>query len=326
MPDHAPLVVCAGEVLVDFIAQERGTDVGSARTFIKSQGGAVANVAVGLARLGARSRFVGKVGADPFGRFLKRCLSGEGVDLRWLIESGYPTGLVFVILDEARVPRFCFFGDPSADMMLSDEEVSPETVSGACFLHVGTVSMVGEVSRKASFKLIELAAASKVKLSFDPNLRLHLWKDHELLKRLALEVISSAALVKVNEEELVFLTGLSSISKGAARLQEQGAEVVVVTRGPAGAYFLCPQGEGEAKGFPVPVEDTTGAGDGFVAGLLLSLAENGSWPPSLPLMHQAVEFANAVGALVTTKVGAVSALPSRDQVEKFLSQQKNKCS
>jgi fructokinase len=272
MMTEQPLIVCLGEALCDFVADEIGSDLGAARRFTRAPGGAVANTAVGVARLGATSRFVGKVGADPFGKFLRRSMAAEGIDTRWLLESDtYPTALVFVIRDEQRSPRFVFFGSPSADMMLGPEEVGAEALAGADFFHLGTVSMVRPESRAATAKLMGLARAGKVKISFDPNLRFHLWKDHEALRRIALETVEAAAIVKLNEAELTFLTGEADVARGAARLRELGAAVVVVTRGAGGAYF-----------------------------------------------QSGVGFANAVGAMVTTAVGAVEALPTRAGVEDFL--------
>jgi len=315
-----PLVTCIGEALIDFVAAETGADVGRATSFTKAQGGAVANVAMGLARLGVGSRFVGKVGADPFGRFLVREMEGAGVDVSRVVVSGeYPTGLVFVALNDDRVPSYIFFGDPSADMMLGPDEVGPEALDGASFLHLGTVSMVREPVRKASLKLARLAGELGVKVSFDPNPRLHLWKDHDALRELTWKVAAISPLLKLNDEELEFITGENAVGAGARLLRDNGAEVVVVTLGPQGAYYLCDEGGGRADGFEVEVKDTTGAGDGFSAGLLCSLAESGEWPPSKETLSAAVRFANAVAAMVTTEVGAVTALPSRDEVIEFMS-------
>jgi fructokinase len=245
-----PLIVCLGEALVDFIATETAADVGQARTFVKAPGGAMANTAAGLSRLGARVRFVGKVGADPFGRFVRETLCFEGVDTRDFITTDqYATGIVFVALDQDRVPSYIFYGYPSADMMLTEDEVGPETLKGAAFLHLGTVSMVREESRAASFKLMRLAREMGARISFDPNLRLHLWKDHDLLQDTAIKAAGLAALVKLNAEELSFMTGTDAPEAGARRLMDRGVEAVVVTLGPEGAYYLCAEGEGFSPGF-----------------------------------------------------------------------------
>jgi sugar/nucleoside kinase (ribokinase family) len=319
--NFAPFIVCIGEALVDFIAEQTVKDVGRASTFIKAPGGAVANTAVGLARLGVNSRFVGKVGGDPFGRFLQDTMAEEGVDVSFFIESKrYPTALVFVALDESRVPRFIFFGDPSADMMLMEDEIWPTMLEDAAFLHLGTVSMVREPVRGATFKLMGMAREQGVKICFDPNFRLHLWKDHELLKELAKRTAADATVVKLNDEELLFMTGEKSLEKGARRVRDRGAELVVVTLGPQGAYYLCEDGDGEVPGFKVYVADTTGAGDGFAAGLLAAMVELEEWPPAAESLYRAVRFANAVGAMVCTKVGAQSSLPGRSDVDSFMAE------
>ncbi|MFO8058113.1 MAG: carbohydrate kinase, partial [bacterium] len=216
---EAPAVVCIGELLVDFMAQESAPDAGRADRFIKSPGGAVANVAFALARLGNNARFVGKTGSDPFGAYLKEVLEKEGVDLRWLLVSDdYPTGLVFVVLDERKVPKYCFFGDPSADMMLESGEIGAEVLDEAAFLHAGTVSMVRDPACSATFELMERARKAGVKVSFDPNLRLHLWKDHERLRRITTDALRLAVLAKLSQDDLEFVTGEREPEKGAARI------------------------------------------------------------------------------------------------------------
>lgn len=314
-----PGVVCVGEALIDFIAAEMVENVGRAGTFVKEPGGAVANVAVGLSRLGVPSRLVGKSGSDPFGRYLRELLAQEGVDTRFYFETDqYPTGLVFVALDRARVPRFWFFGDPSADMTLSEDEVGEEALADAAFLHVGTVSMAREECRAATFKLIRLCGDLGIRISFDPNFRLHLWKDHELLKTCALKAAGSASLIKLNREELLFMTGEADPKAGSGRLLELGAKAVVVTLGPGGAFYMTGEGRGQAAGFEVEVVDTTGAGDGFAAGLLAAFIEQGGWPRDLAGLSEAARFANAVGALVCTRLGAMTSMPGRGGVVSFL--------
>ncbi len=312
-------LACVGEILIDFVARETGVEIWEAETFTRAPGGAVANTAIALSRLGAPTRFVSKVGRDPFGRYLRRFLEAEGVDIRFLFESDeHDTGLVFVALDDERVPRYSFFGNPSADMMLEAGEVGPAVLEGASFLHTGTVSMAGAAAREAVDKLIGLAAETGVLFSFDPNLRLHLWKDHDALRRTTLEAVRRSALVKLNRDELGFLLGEVGTEKGAAELMSMGPEVVVITSGPEGAYHVCPGGDGFSPGFEVEVLDTTGCGDGFMAGLLASLHGTGVWPPGADELGRAARFANAAGAVVATRVGAVAALTGRAPVEELL--------
>lgn len=312
-----PVVVSVGEALVDFLAEEIGDDLAAAARFVRAQGGAVANVAAGLARMGATSRFIGKVGDDPFGRYLAESLRDFGVDVSGVaVSDKYPTGLVFAILDEERTPRFYFFGDPSADMTLDPAEVGAAALEGADFLHCGTVSMVGDSARAATRKLMELARGMGVRLSFDPNLRLHLWKDHGRLRDLSLDVIAGADLVKLNRDELEFLTG-AGVEEGALDLLDRGAGLAVVTLGAKGAYWRSAEGEGYVGGFSVGVADTTGAGDGFASALLATLGSCDKWPPGPAPMGDALALANAAAAIVTTSFGAVSSLPTLEEAREF---------
>lgn len=311
-------VLCLGEVLVDLIAQEIGTGLQGANTFVKAAGGAVANTAVGVARLGGRVSFAGQVGADAFGRFLRGHLEAEGVDTRWLrFSSDHPTGVVFVSLDSDRVPSFCFYGTPSADMMYGPDQVEPAMLAGVGFVHFGTVSMVRPESRDATWKLVGLARERGVKVSFDPNLRLHLWRDHGLLKETARRAAAMSHLVKLNRDELHFLTGDDDLAAGAKKLLTAGPDAVVVTLGPEGAYYRTRETEGTTPGFAVATEDTTGAGDAFAAGLLAALTGS-AWPPDGETMKRAVLRANACGALATMATGATAGLPRLPELERFL--------
>jgi len=311
-------ILLLGEALVDMISPDVGTDLAHARTFVKAAGGAVANVAVGLARLGARGSFAGAVGDDPFGQFVRGYLADQGVDVRWLrVLPDYPTGVVFVCLDADRVPSFCFYGAPSADMMYGPELVEPAMLDGVGWLHCGTVSMVREESRAATWKLLDLARTRATKICFDPNLRLHLWRDHARLRETAQRTAAQADLVKLNRDELEFLTGEAEPAAGARALRALGPAAVVVTLGPQGAYFQGPEGEGREPGVVVAAVDTTGAGDAFAAGLLAALA-GAAWPPDAPALRSAVRQANACGALATTALGATAGLARAEELAEFL--------
>lgn len=315
----SPEVVCLGEVLVDFISTEVGVSIEESPGFIKAQGGAMANVAADLARLGIKAGFIGKVGNDEFGRFLAKSLRDMKVDTSGLYFSeDYDTGLVFVALDNARKPSFCFVGKPSADMMLEPDEVKPGFFKGAKFLHAATVSIVEEPARSATFRAVELARAQGCRVSFDPNFRLHLWEDHDLLKSLTRDLVRQSHLVKLSMEEAVFLLGDTEPDAACESLLFMGPDAAVVTLGEEGAVYATSEGRSEAPGFKVDAVDTTGAGDAFMAGLLARLVSSDSWPPGMEELGEAVGFANAAAALSTLKPGAVSAMPSRTEVLKFI--------
>lgn len=307
-------VVCLGEALIDFVADTSGVSLVDCPGFRKAAGGAPANVAVGLARLGVPARFLGKVGEDPFGHFLARTFSEAGVDVTGLrFDPEARTGLAFVSLQADGERDFTFYRHPSADMRLTPAEIDRASFEDAALFHFGSITLITEPSRSATLAAIEAARTAGCIVSYDPNLRLPLWPGAEAARRAMLAVMPVADVVKVSDEEAAFLHG--DIESCARALLAQGPRLVLVTLGADGCRYFTASGEGHVPGFAVDAVDTTGAGDGFVAGLLAHLAEGGAFPLPEPALQQALRFANAVGALTCTKKGAIPSLPTRAEVE-----------
>jgi fructokinase len=318
MPD----VVCLGELLIDFVPTVTGTSLIDAPAFKKAPGGAPANVAVGLARLGVPSAFMGKVGDDPFGHFLAQTLADGGVDtspLRFTEQAR--TALAFVSLRADGEREFMFYRHPSADMLLTPDEIDEATLRRAKALHFGSISLIGEPSRSATLHAIEVARAAGCLISCDPNLRLALWPDRAAAREGLLLAIGQAQLVKISDEELRFLTGSDDPSAARDQLWHDRLELMVVTLGSAGCVYFTPAGEGVVVGFGVAAVDATGAGDGFVAGLLQGIIADRGLAGEPARLRELCRFANAVGALTTTERGAIPALPTRDRVEALLERQ-----
>ena len=318
MPD----VVCLGELLIDFVPTVTGTSLIDAPAFKKAPGGAPANVAVGLARLGVPSAFMGKVGDDPFGHFLAQTLADGGVDTRPLRFTGQArTALAFVSLRADGEREFMFYRHPSADMLLTPEEIDEAALRSAKALHFGSISLIGEPSRSATLHAIEVARGAGCLISCDPNLRLALWPDRAAAREGLLLAIEQAQLVKISDEELRFLTGSDDPSAARDQLWHDRLELMVVTLGSAGCVYFTPAGEGVVVGFGVAAVDATGAGDGFVAGLLQGIIADRGLAGEPARLRELCRFANAVGALTTTERGAIPALPTRDRVEALLERQ-----
>ena len=318
-------VICLGEALIDFVPTVTPTTLIDAPAFQKAPGGAPANVAVGLARLGTPSAFMGKVGDDAFGRFLARTLADAGVDiapLRFTDEAR--TALAFVSLRADGDREFMFYRHPSADMLFAPEEVDLVALRAAKVLHYGSISLISEPSRSATLHAIGAAREAGLILSCDPNLRVALWPDAAAARAGLRLAMQEAQIVKLSEDEVAFLTGSDDLATAArAGLWGERTELMVITRGPRGCVYLTPDRQGEVAGCPVEAIDTTGAGDGFVAGLLHGLVRG---DPTAALRSDAglrslCRFACAVGALATTERGAIPALPTRDRVERLLQQQ-----
>lgn len=315
--------ICLGELLIDFVPTVTGTSLIDAPAFKKAPGGAPANVAVGLARLGTPSAFMGKVGDDPFGHFLVNTLAEAGVDVRPVRFSAEArTALAFVSLRADGEREFMFYRHPSADMLFEPAEVDANVIRGAKLLHYGTISLISEPSRSATLHAIELAKEAGCIVSCDPNLRLALWPDRNAARDGLLGAIAQAQVVKLSDDELRFLTDSDDPAAARQHLWHDRLELMVVTLGSAGCVYFTPDLDGVVVGFGVEAVDATGAGDGFVAGLLHGLLADWSGLKEEARVRSICRMANAVGALTTTERGAIPALPSRARVERFLQEQK----
>lgn len=321
-----PEVVSLGEALIDFIPMESGVSLADVSCFKKAPGGAPANVAAGLSKLGITSSFIGKVGDDPFGRFLARTFAESGVDIsRMLFDPIHSTGLAFVSLTKEGVPEFMFYRNPSADMMLTSQDLDADFIKSARVFHFGSITLISEPCKSATEAAINHALEGSLIISYDPNLRKPLWPSLDEARRGILSAMPYAHVVKVSEEELHFISEQAGIAEGANWLLTEYPNILLlaVTLGSQGAYFRTRTEEGHVPAFAVEVVDTTGAGDGFVAGMLSRLIAVISHPSDLSnldanLLTNVFRFANAVAAITTTRAGAISALSTRDDVEQFL--------
>ena len=319
MPD----VIACGEMLIDFVSTVPGVTLMEAPAFEKAPGGAPANVAVGLAKLGLSTGFMGKVGNDEFGRFLQDVLESHGVDTsRMLLSDEARTALAFVSLGPDGEREFMFYRHPSADMLFAPYEVHVPYVARAHLLHFGSVTLAAEPSATATLHAAKVASENGLFVSYDPNLRLNLWPSEEAAREGMLRGWAYANLIKVSEEEITFLTGIDDLEQAALSLWHDNLKLLAVTQGSQGATVFTSSIAGYIPGFEVETVDTTGAGDAFMAGLLYSL-----YPHLGPLMMgqvpdevlaQAAQLANAAGALATTKRGAIPALPTLDEVQRLL--------
>jgi fructokinase len=306
-------VVSFGELLIDFVALESGVTVGEASGFVKAPGGAPANVAVAVARLGRPAAFLGQVGDDPFGHFLTGVLSGNGVDVSGLrFSTEARTALAFVSLAEGGERSFVFYRHPSADMLMRPEDVALDVIDRYQAFHFGSITMIGEPSRSATLRAVEYALAAGKLISYDPNLRLALWPDADAARAGMLAGLDYAHVVKVSDEEVEFMAP----GQGVPALWRDRTRVIVVTEGAAGARLYTRDAVYSAPGYRVTPVDTTGAGDGFVAGLLVGLLAHPD--DYADHVEDLLRFANAVGALTTTRKGAIPALPTEAEARALM--------
>lgn len=306
------MVITHGEFLIDFVPTVTGVSLVDAPAFVKAPGGAPANVAVGLARLGTPAAFMGQVGDDAFGHYLAACLAEAGVDGSMLSFSRQArTGLAFVSLRSDGERDFMFYRHPSADMLFepSDVDAHAARLRAAQAFHFGSVSLIGEPARSATLRAVELARAGGALISYDPNLRLPLWPDAEAARAAMLLGLREAAVVKVAEEELAFMAGITDEEEAIRRVWHPGLRLLTITRGPRGCAYVTGAFRGEVESIPVAAIDTTGCGDAFMAGLLSRLLDNQAALESENALQRVCRFACVAGALTATKRGAIPALP-----------------
>lgn len=306
-------VLSFGELLIDFVALEMGVTVGDASGFVKAPGGAPANVAAAVARLGFPSAFMGQVGDDPFGHHLAGVLATEQVDITGLTYSSEArTALAFVSNTADGDRSFMFYRHPSADMLMTPADVNTSLIHACEVFHHGSITFIREPAASALRLALNTASAAGKFISYDPNLRLPLWDSEEDARAGMLAGMDSANLLKISEEELEFLTGGDDV----APLWRDSMEVICVTYGAQGAVAHLKDGASSAHGgYAVAAIDTTGAGDAFVAAMLVGILQNrADWQARLP---EILDFANAVGALTCLGKGAIPSLPTMAQARAF---------
>lgn len=312
-----PEIVGIGEVLVDFVSTEPVSYI-EALTFKKCFGGAPMNTLVGVARLGSTAGAITVVGDDPFGQFLLSELKNNGVDVsRVRIKKNSRTTLAFVANEPETGERsFIFYRAPwvrgtSVDT-LSPKDVDYGYISSSRILHVSGFALSGNPSRRAIFSAIFHARREGVKVSFDPTLRLDVWRSEDAIRRIYRKVLRSSDIATFSREESEFMFGTQNPDEAADKALKYGVEVIGIKMGERGSLVKTRDGKRIfMSAFKVKAVDTTGAGDGWNAGLLVGLLRG--WD-----LEKCVTVANAVGALVVTKHGAITALPYKDELNNFL--------
>ena len=320
-----PNVICLGELLIDLCAVERDVTLAQAGTFAKAPGGAPANVAVGVVRLGLSSGFIGAVGNDPFGHFLAGVLDEAGVDTAHLARiDGVRTSLAWIASRSDGQKDIVFYRNPGADMCLAPEHVKADYVAGAEALHFGSISRIDEGPRAATDLARKIAADNGAMITYDLNWRPTLWPDETAARGRIIEGFAGATVAKVSDEEWAFVLGTEDFADGARAILDTGVQLVVRSEGANGASFATAACGGHAEPFAVDCVEPTGAGDAAMACLIVELLAHwrrGTGPGDLPAdeLGRIVRRANAVGALACTRVGAIPSLPTAAEVEAFLS-------
>ncbi len=307
-------VIALGELLIDFTMNgqsEQGNNL-----FEACPGGAPCNVLALLNKMGKKTAFVGKVGKDQFGTLLRNTISEAGIDASHLVtDEEVNTTLAFVHTFPDGDREFSFYRNPGADMMLHEDEVDEEFVKDTRIFHFGTLSMTHDGVRAATKKAVSAAKEGGCLISFDPNLREPLWSSLDLAKEQMEYGFSMCDILKISDNEIQFVSGKEDYDEGIAYLQEKyKIPLILLTMGKDGSRAYYKGMRVERPGFSVRTIETTGAGDTFGGTSLTYLLEHDFDSLTEEQLGEMLTFANAAAAIVTTKKGAIKAMPKREEV------------
>lgn len=317
-------VYSMGEALIDFMPAEKGRALKDVVSFERVAGGAPANVAAAVSKLGGKSGFISKLGNDAFGDYIIEVLDNAGVDTSKVLRTADAnTGLAFVSLKEDGERDFSFYRKPSADMLLSENEIEENWFENCHSLHFCSVDLIEAPVKYAHKKAIESAINNKAIISFDPNVRLPLWSSPEECRDAILEFLPFAHIVKISDEELEFITGYSDIEEVKKVIFKGNCKILIYTKGGDGAELHTINHVVSVPGVKVNVVDTTGAGDSFIGSFLYSLLNDnvlleGIDKVASDKLREYLMFSNYYACNTTTKKGAIGGYATREEIDAYI--------
>ena len=313
-------VISIGEALIDFIPHEKGKALNEVENFLRVPGGAPLNVAAAVAKFGGKAQMLTKLGQDGFGDAILAEVEPLGVDVSRVSRTREAnTALAFVSLREDGERDFSFYRNPSADMLLNEDEIVAEDFNKNDILHFCSVSLIDAPIKRAHKRAIEIAEKAEALISFDPNVRLPLWETPEKCREAIVEFLPMANIVKISDEELEFITGIKDEQEALNWLLQGNVKVLIYTKGTNGAEFITKDKKVFSPSFKVKAQDTTGAGDSFIGSFLYQVSSNNYSLEELVSLEddkikEILTFSNATAALTVCKKGAIGALPTKEEV------------
>lgn len=307
-------IVAIGEVLIDLT--QKGVDELGVGQYAANPGGAPANLVVAAARLGAETAFIGKVGRDAFGNYLRAVLEENRVDIKGLLtDEKEHTTLAVVSVDDRGERSFSFYRNPSADVNMDAKEIPEELLKDTKVLHFGSVSLTAEPARSATLYAARKARENGCLVSYDPNYRGSLWNSQEEAIREMKNALPLCDILKISDEELPLLTGTDDPIEGSKQLAALGIRLIFITLGANGAFFRLGEETGSVPGIKVKVGDTNGAGDTFFGAALSKLVKEDLDGLTMDRLTEIAAFANKAASITTSRHGAIPAMPTLAEVE-----------
>lgn len=312
-------LLAIGEALIDMIPSNTGR-IMDVNNFTPKVGGAPLNVCGAYTKLGGSSNIITMLGKDPFGDKIVNELMGFGINTDYVKRTNAAnTSLAFVALDENANREFSFYRNMGADMLMSEDDVDKNWFMDAYALHFCSVSLGDFPMRRAHNKAIKYAKENGLIVSFDPNVRLPLFDDHEYLKNVIHEYIQYADILKISDEEVEFIFGNKDIEENLDYLFDQGVKLLVYTSGKDGAVAYTKNVVAHSKGIKVNAVDTTGAGDGFIGCLLYQMAKENVDLEQINILTEEqlktyLDLSNKFSSISVTKEGAIASYPTMEEL------------
>ncbi|MEA1885002.1 MAG: carbohydrate kinase [Thermotogota bacterium] len=314
-------ILCAGEVLFDFISVDRGKGIGESLNFKKRMGGSPFNVCCGLSALGESCSFFTQLGDDSFGKAIYEYLGTRDIDTQYaFVKKGAKTSLAFAGVDESGKADYEFYRENTADVSIKEQAAEQVVFDNISIFHFGSLAIVDEPGAKTYLKLFEKAKTKYVLTAFDPNIRPFCINDKEKYITLAMQIIQRVDVLKCSDEDLYYITGESKPEKALKLLPQNPKRMDFVTLGKEGCLIHHDDAYKYITGYKVDVSDTVGCGDSFMSGILKVI--NNSFlsdeTDRIVLMEEAANFAVACAAIVASREGAADAMPTEKEVYQFI--------
>ena len=311
-------VVTLGALLVDFIPYKSDENP---NIMIKSAGGAVANVTASLSKLGLQCGFIGKVGDDSFGHFLKSEMERLGVNTEGLmLDESNKTALAFVDYNENSERFFNFYRKGSADLNIRFSEVNTKLINECRVFHFGSLTLAEEPAREATINAVKYARNKGKIISYDPNYRESLWQSKAIAKEMLSLLVPYCDIIKLSEDEFQLMTDTDYLIRGIANLLKAGVKLILISQGANGCVIASKKGIKQLPAYNVDVVDTTGAGDCFFGSFLYKIISGGKAVEeySIEELSEFADFANASASICAKGYGAIPSMPSLEEVEKHM--------
>lgn len=307
-----------GEALIDFIPTERDQLLKNVDGFMPQVGGAPCNVAAAVQKLAGNSQLITQLGQDAFGDRIVDALEELHVGTQWITRTSEAnTALAFVSLTASGERDFSFYRKPSADMLYAADNITDIPLKQEDMVHFCSVALVESPMKHAHEALLEKAHEVGATVVFDPNVRLPLWDDHQAYQETIKSFIPHANIIKISDEELTFITQIEDETRALQSLFKGRVEAVIYTQGGEGASLIFKDGTTfTSRPKPIEVVDTTGAGDAFIGAVIAELMQSTDQPIETLRTQgaQILTFANDVAGHVVQKYGALSSLPTRQNL------------